>query len=70
MQRICESQETLSYSSWEHAEVKISTMLIPLVLSLVGVLVIGLIVMRVYRNYKNDIERAKLRFNTENEFGM
>lgn len=45
-------------------------MLIPLILLLLGVLAIGLIVMKVYKNTKQDIEKARLRYNTENEFGM
>ena len=42
------------------------TMIIPLVVSLVGVVVIGVIVVKVYRKYKGDVERARLKYSTEN----
>lgn len=45
-------------------------MVIPLVLSLIGVLVIAFVVIKVRKNYQQDIEKARLKYNTENEFGM
>jgi len=66
VQRICESSEELIYKSWEHGEVKIGTMLVPLLLSLFGVLVIAIVVIRVYRKYNDDVDKARLRYNTEN----
>ncbi len=41
-------------------------MLIPLGLSLVGLLIIVMIVIKVYRKYSEDIERAKLKYSTDN----
>ena len=40
-------------------------MLIPLGLSLIGAFVIIFVGFNVYRKYQNDIERAKLKYNTE-----
>jgi len=45
-------------------------MLIPLGLSLIGVMIIVMVVIKVYRKYNEDIEKARLKYSTENEFGM
>jgi hypothetical protein len=41
-------------------------MLIPLALSLAGVLIIVTIVIKIYRKYNQDIENARLKYSTEN----
>jgi hypothetical protein len=41
-------------------------MLIPLGLSLIGAFVIIFVVYNVWKKNKDDIERAKLKYNTEN----
>jgi hypothetical protein len=58
------------FTSWEHGEVKITTMLIPLILSILGFIAIAYIGIRIYKNYHGDIERARLRYNSDNEFGL
>lgn len=58
----------MNFEVWEHKEIKITTLLIPFILSFVGVIGVSYAIFRIYKKYNVDVENARIRYNIqENE---
>ena len=67
-ENVCSSEETLFFEAWQHRELRVMAHIVPFLLSLAGVVAVVYAVVRIYRKYGSDVERARIKYNIqENE---
>ena len=54
----------------QYKEVRIDTMIIPIIVLILGLFCVVAILKKIRGKFRTDMEEAKLKYNTENEFGL
>lgn len=52
-ENVCSREEYLTFETWEHKEVRVGSDILPFILSLVGVIAVGYVIRKIYKQYNN-----------------
>jgi putative effector of murein hydrolase len=62
--KVCSISNKFLYEAWEHREVNIKGTIIPLIVSFVLVVAVAVLLLTLYKKYNDDVESARLRYNS------
>jgi hypothetical protein len=62
-ENVCTKEEYLTFESWEHKEVRVGSDILPFVISFAGVIVVGYVIRKIYKQYNNEVDEARRKYN-------